>query len=139
MPEPGLSHWDKPLGQAQPVPVGQADWDKHSLSQMGKGQKRPLLVPWDKSYTHAGGLSLSRDKLYSSLYPRWSLSQFHVSQLVPQSGSTRPCNFESSKKSAGMNQFGSSTTTWRRGSDLYEKCSLVQLSSGSISCASICM
>jgi len=43
-----------PLGQAQLVPTG-----------TGKGQKRPLLVPWDKSYTHAGGLSLSRDKLYT--------------------------------------------------------------------------
>ena len=30
-----------------------------------KGQKRPFLVPWDKSYTHAGGLSLSRDKFYT--------------------------------------------------------------------------
>jgi len=34
-----------------------------------KGQKRPLLVPslvrWDKSYTHAAGLSLSLDKLYT--------------------------------------------------------------------------
>ena len=79
MPVPGLSHWDKPLGQAQPFPVGQADWDKmclsHSLSQVGqaqlvptgtgKGQKRPFLVPWDKSYTHAGGLSLSQDKFYT--------------------------------------------------------------------------
>jgi len=44
VPVPGLSHWDKPLGQAQPVPVGQADWDKlclfqwdkHRLSQLGR-------------------------------------------------------------------------------------------------------
>ena len=44
-----------PVGQeAQLVPTG-----------TGKGQKRPLLVPWDKSYTHAGGLSLSQDKLYT--------------------------------------------------------------------------
>jgi len=43
VPVPGLSYWDKPLGQAQSVPVGQADWgklclsqwDKHSLSQLG--------------------------------------------------------------------------------------------------------
>ena len=38
-----------PVGQAQVVPTG----------------KIPLLVPWDKSYTHAGDLSLSRDKLYT--------------------------------------------------------------------------
>ena len=57
-----------PVRQAQLVPTG-----------TGKGQKRPLLVPWDKSYTHAGGLPLSRDKLYthdgacpSSTYPNWS-------------------------------------------------------------------
>ena len=56
---PILSHWEKPLGQAQPVPVGQADWDRMYLSQWdrlclsqtcptgtGKGQKRPVLVPW---------------------------------------------------------------------------------------------
>jgi len=43
-----------PVGQAQLVPTG-----------TGKGQKRPLLVSWDKSYTHAGDLSLSRDKLYT--------------------------------------------------------------------------
>jgi len=43
-----------PVGQTQLVPTG-----------TGKGQKRPLLVPWDKLYTHAGGLSLSRDKLYT--------------------------------------------------------------------------
>jgi len=30
-----------------------------------KGQKTPLLVPWDKPHTNAGGLSLSRDKLYT--------------------------------------------------------------------------
>ena len=50
------------LGQAVLVPVGQA---QVVPTGTGKGQKRPLLVPWDKSYTHAGGLSLSRDKLYT--------------------------------------------------------------------------
>ena len=38
-----------PVGQAQVVPTG----------------KIPLRVPWDKSYTHAGDLSLSRDKLFT--------------------------------------------------------------------------
>jgi len=59
VPIPNLSHWDKPLGQAPPVPVGQADWDRLCLPQWdrlclsqtcptgnGKGQKRPVLVPW---------------------------------------------------------------------------------------------
>ena len=71
----GTSKWEE-----QPVPVGQADWHRLCLSQWDrqaactkpvplgltrKGQKRPPLVPRDKSYTHAGGLSLSRDKLYT--------------------------------------------------------------------------
>jgi len=30
---PNPSHWDKQLGQAQPVPVGLADWDRLCLSQ----------------------------------------------------------------------------------------------------------
>ena len=50
------------LGQAVLVPVGQAQLVPTGT---GKGQKRPLLVPWDKLYTHAGGLSLSRDNLYT--------------------------------------------------------------------------
>ena len=57
MPVPGLSHWDKPLGQAQPVPVGHADWDKlclsqwdkHSLSQLGK-VKRDLSLSHGTSH-----------------------------------------------------------------------------------------
>jgi len=72
-----------------PVPNpshGTSNWDKHNLSQWdkqigtgcacpsGTGPAAgcpyqtcptPLLVPWDKSYTHAGGLSLSRDKFYT--------------------------------------------------------------------------
>jgi len=53
------------LGQVVLVPVGQAGclYQTCPTGTM-KGQKRPLLVPWDKSYTHAGGLSLSRDELY---------------------------------------------------------------------------
>jgi len=50
------------LGQAVLVPVGQAQLVPTGT---GKGQKRPLPVPWDKSYTHAGGLTLSWDKLYT--------------------------------------------------------------------------
>jgi len=33
VPVPDPSHWDKQAGQAQPVPVGQADWDRLCLSQ----------------------------------------------------------------------------------------------------------
>jgi len=59
VPVPGLSHWDKPLGQAQPVPVGQADsdklclskWDKHSLSKLGLGKvKRDLSLSHGTSH-----------------------------------------------------------------------------------------
>jgi len=50
------------LEQAVIVPVGQAQL---VATGTGKGQKRPPLVPWDKSYTHAGGLSLSQDKFYT--------------------------------------------------------------------------
>ena len=53
MPVPGLYKWEKPLGQEQHVPVGQANWDKlclsqwdkHSLSQLGLGKvKRDLSL-----------------------------------------------------------------------------------------------
>jgi len=54
------------LGQVVLVPVGQAGCLYQTCpTGTRKGQKRPLLVPWDKSYTHAGGLSLFRDKLYT--------------------------------------------------------------------------
>jgi len=54
------------LGQVVLVPVGQAGCLYQTCpTETRKGQKRPLLVLWDKSYTHAGGLSLSRDKLYT--------------------------------------------------------------------------
>jgi len=74
MPVTNPSHWDKHPGQVQPVPVGQADWDRLGFSHwdrqaactkpvplgLGKVKKDPF-VPCDKSYTHAGGLSLSRE------------------------------------------------------------------------------
>jgi len=59
VPVPGLSHGDRPLGQAQPVPVGQADWDKlclsqwdkHRLSQLGLGKvKRDLSLSHGTSH-----------------------------------------------------------------------------------------
>ena len=87
MPVSGLSHWDKPLGQAQPVPVGQADWDKlclsqwdkHSLSQLGLGNvKRDLSLSHGTS--HIPTLEAFPCPGTSS-YPRWSLSQFHLSNL----------------------------------------------------------
>ena len=54
------------LGQVVLVQVGQEDYLNQTCpTGTRKGQKRPLLVPWDKSYTHAGDLSLSRDKLYT--------------------------------------------------------------------------
>jgi len=54
------------LGQVVLVPAGQAGCLNQTCpTGTRKCQKRPLLVPWDKSYTHAGGLSLSLDKLYT--------------------------------------------------------------------------
>jgi len=70
--------WDKPLGQAQPV--GQADLDRLCLSQwdrhaactkpvpLGLGPERSKETcpgPMDRSYTHAGVLSLSQDQPYA--------------------------------------------------------------------------
>jgi len=54
------------LGQVVLFPVGQAGCLYQTCpTGTRKGQKRPFLVPWDMSYTHAGGLCLSRDKLYT--------------------------------------------------------------------------
>ena len=46
----------------------------------GKGQETTVHCPKDRSYTHAGGLSLSQGQ---TLHPRWSLSQSHPAQPVP--------------------------------------------------------
>jgi len=54
------------LGQVVLVPVGQTGCLYQICpTRTRKGQKRPLPVPWDKSYTHAEGHSLSRDKFYT--------------------------------------------------------------------------
>jgi hypothetical protein len=45
VPVPNLSHWDKQLGQAQPVPVGQADWDRLCLSQWDRQAACTKPVP----------------------------------------------------------------------------------------------
>jgi len=71
VPVPNLSHWDKLLLQAQPVPVGQADVLVPegqvvlvpNLSQWERS-KETCPCPMEKSYTHAGGLSLSEAKPY---------------------------------------------------------------------------
>jgi len=95
--ESGLSHWDKPRGQAQPVPVGQADytacpsgtscacpnWDWERSKETSPCPMRQVMYPRWRPFLVPG----------QAPYPRWSLSQFHLSQLVPQSGSTRPWNF----------------------------------------------
>jgi len=54
---PNLSHWDKQLGQAQPVPLGQADLDRLCLShwdrQAACTKPVPLgLVKRDLSLSH---------------------------------------------------------------------------------------
>jgi len=100
---PNLFHWDKQLGQAQPVPVGQADWDRLCLSQwerqaactkpvpLGLGKvKRDLSLSHGTSHTPTlEALSCPGTSSIPTMEVRWSLSQFHLSQLVPQSGSTR--------------------------------------------------
>jgi len=93
---PTLSHWNKQLGQAQTVPVGQADWDRLCLSQWdrqaactkpvppGLGKvKRDLSCPMEQVMYPSWRPFLVPGQ---ALYPQWSLSQFHLSQLVPQSG-----------------------------------------------------
>jgi len=90
-----LSQWDRQIGTSCTCPSGTSttgpnwDWERSKeTSPCPMGQDiyprwRPFLVPGQ------------------ALYPRWSLYQFHLSQLVPQSGSTRPC------KSATLFQFPS--------------------------------
>ena len=76
------------LEQVVLVPPAQAGWLYQTCSiGSRRGQKRPLLVPWHKSYTHDEGHSLCHG---TSSIPRWSLYLFHLCQLVPKSGSTRP-------------------------------------------------
>ena len=82
-----LSQWDRQIGTSCAYPSGTStacpnwDWERSKeTSPCPTGQViyprwRPFLVPGQ-----------------AILYPRWSLSQFHLSQLVPQSGSTRPWN-----------------------------------------------
>ena len=79
------------FGCTKPVP----SWlyQTCSIGSM-RGQKRPLLLPWVKSYTHEGDHSLIHG---SSSIPRWSLYLCHSCQLDPKSGSTRPWNFRTKR------------------------------------------
>ena len=56
-----LSQWDKQIGISCACPGQTGCLYQVCLTGTRKGQKRPLLVPWDKSYTHAG----VRDKFYT--------------------------------------------------------------------------
>jgi len=72
------------LEQVVLVPLAQAGWLYQTCSiGSRRGQKRPLLVPWHKSYTHDGGHSFCHG---TSSIPRWSLYLFHLCQLVPKVG-----------------------------------------------------
>ena len=74
------------LEQVVFVPLAQAGWLYQTCSiGSRRGQKRPLLLPWVKSYTHEGGHSLTHG---SSSIPRWSLYLCHSCQLDPKTGST---------------------------------------------------
>ena len=61
-------------------------------------------MPWHKSYTHDGDHSLCHG---TSSIPRWSLHLFHLCQLVPKSGSTRPWN------GLGPSNFRTSEEKWK--------------------------
>jgi len=81
-----LFQWDRQIGTSCACPSGTStacpkwDWERFKgtspcpMGQVIYPRWRPFLVPGQ------------------ALYPRWSLCQFHLSQLVPQSGSTRPWN-----------------------------------------------
>jgi len=76
------------LEQVVLVPLAQASWQYQTCSIGSRtGQKRPLLVPWHKPYTHDGGHVLCHG---TNSIPRWNLYLFHLCQIVPKSGSTRP-------------------------------------------------
>ena len=66
---PTLEGWDRQSACPSGTGLGQAEclsqWDRFGT---GKGQKRPVPCPMDRSHTHAGGLSLSQGQ---ALYPRW--------------------------------------------------------------------
>jgi len=82
-----MSQWDRQIGTSCACPSGKStacpnwDWERSKetspcpIEQVIYPRWRPFLVPGQAPY------------------PRWSLSQFHLSQLVPQSGSTRPWKF----------------------------------------------
>jgi len=78
------------LGQVVLVPVEQAGCLYQTCPIVTrKGQNRPLLVPWDKSYIHTGGLSLSRDKpLYTHNGACPSSTCSNLSHKVGLQGST---------------------------------------------------
>jgi len=79
-----LSQWDRQIGTNCAYPSGTSttcpnwDWERSNetspcpMGQVIYPRWRPFLVPGQV------------------LYPRWSLHQFYLSQLAPQSGSTRP-------------------------------------------------
>ena len=90
-----------PMGQAQPVPVGQVDWGRLCLSQWDRHAACTKPVPGKGQKRH--GLFLSHGQVIyprwrpvpvagQALHPRWKLSQSNLSQPVPQSGNTRPSN-----------------------------------------------
>ena len=81
------------------MPLAQAGWLNQTCSiGSRRGQKKPLLDPWHKSYTSIGPFLVPWHKLL----PRWSLYLFHLCQLVTKSGSTRPWNCSSDLRGRGM-------------------------------------
>jgi len=82
-----LSQWDRQAACTKPVPQGlgkvKSDLSlSHGTSLVIYPRWSPFLVPGQV------------------LYPRWILPQFHLSQLVPQSGSTRLCEIPNSENNS---------------------------------------
>jgi len=96
-----------------------------------RGQKRPLLLPWVKSYTHEGGHSLTHG---SSSVPRWSLYLCHSCQLDPnlakENLNDRYCQVN--------NPVTSARSIWKRQPPSLKRPSLVEYACACV-CANTCV
>ena len=130
-----LSQWDRqitqlvPVGQAVLVPTGTGKGQKRPLLV----PKRPLLVPWDKSYIHAGGLSLSCDKLYTHDEACPSSTCPNLSHKVGLQGRGKLYNKNFPDKKfldkSSRNSFVRFYHVWRSVVPIFKKCPEIQQTS----------